>query len=169
MVVISDATLADIPVIIEIAEKSWWKAYSSILHPNQIRYMLDTLYAPEVLRKDMQTGTQKFLLASDASEPRGFAAYGKRYEAVGVYKIHKIYVDPDFQGHGYGKAMIREILNRLALQEAYALELNVNRNNPARHFYEKLGFRIDREEDIPIGPYWMNDYVMRIGWEAPKF
>jgi len=24
-----------------------------------------------------------------------------------------------------------------------------------------MGFTIAYEEDIPIGPYWMNDYVMR--------
>jgi hypothetical protein len=37
----------------------------------------------------------------------------------------------------------------------------VNRYNNAKSFYEKMGFAIVREEDIPIGPYWMNDYVMR--------
>jgi ribosomal protein S18 acetylase RimI-like enzyme len=40
--------------------------------------------------------------------------------------------------------------------------LNVNRYNPAKDFYEKLGFKIILEEDIPIGQYWMNDYVMRL-------
>jgi ribosomal protein S18 acetylase RimI-like enzyme len=40
--------------------------------------------------------------------------------------------------------------------------LNVNRNNEAKEFYKKLGFKIIREEDIPIGQYWMNDYVMRL-------
>jgi ribosomal protein S18 acetylase RimI-like enzyme len=44
----------------------------------------------------------------------------------------------------------------------HVLDLNVNRNNQAKHFYEKIGFNVIREEDIPIGPYWMNDYVMRI-------
>lgn len=162
MILISDATPSDVPTIIDIAERSWWKAYGSILHANQIRYMLDTMYAPHVLTKDMRRGTQLFLLASDESQPRAFAAYGKRYEEVGVYKIYKIYVDPDTQGKGFGAALVREIVKRLALQGVPVLELNVNRHNPARTFYEKLGFRVEREEDTPIGPYWMNDYVMRL-------
>jgi hypothetical protein len=37
----------------------------------------------------------------------------------------------------------------------------VNRNNPALHFYESLGFFMHHPVDIPIGPYWMNDFVMR--------
>ncbi len=42
-----------------------------------------------------------------------------------------------------------------------ALQLNVNRSNKARFFYEKLGFNVVREEDIDIGNnYFMNDFVM---------
>jgi hypothetical protein len=47
-------------------------------------------------------------------------------------------------------------------QNAMALDLNVNRFNPAQHFYKKLGFKIIGEEDVPIGQYFMNDYVMRL-------
>lgn len=45
---------------------------------------------------------------------------------------------------------------------ATVLELNVNRQNKARIFYEKFGFVIVEEKDIPIGNgYFMNDYVMQ--------
>ena len=41
------------------------------------------------------------------------------------------------------------------------MELNVNRNNKALHFYEKMGMRKLREGDFPIGNgYYMNDYIM---------
>jgi ribosomal protein S18 acetylase RimI-like enzyme len=47
-------------------------------------------------------------------------------------------------------------------QGATTLQLNVNRNNPAKIFYEKLGFAVLNEEDIDIGNgYFMNDYVMQ--------
>jgi diamine N-acetyltransferase len=49
------------------------------------------------------------------------------------------------------------------------LDLNVNRHNPAKSFYEKIGFTVLREEDVPIGPYWMNDYVMRFTNEGNTF
>jgi ribosomal protein S18 acetylase RimI-like enzyme len=39
----------------------------------------------------------------------------------------------------------------------------VNRENKAIGFYNKLGFTIIAEEDIPIGNgFFMNDYVMQI-------
>ena len=41
------------------------------------------------------------------------------------------------------------------------MELNVNRHNRALHFYERMGMRVLREGDFPIGDgYYMNDYIM---------
>ena len=41
------------------------------------------------------------------------------------------------------------------------LQLNVNRQNNAKEFYEKMGFAVIGEEDIDIGSgYYMNDYIM---------
>ena len=41
------------------------------------------------------------------------------------------------------------------------MELNVNRNNRALHFYERMGMRKLREGDFPIADgYYMNDYIM---------
>ena len=37
----------------------------------------------------------------------------------------------------------------------------MNKYNKAKTFYESCGYHVHYEEDIPIGPYWMNDYVMR--------
>ena len=158
---ISEATENDIPVIREIADKTWWPAYSSILSAGQIQYMLDTIYAAENMKKDMVSGAQTFLLLRDEGGVRGFASYSIRPEDPAVSKLHKLYVLPTVQAKGYGRALIGEVKRRLLTQNVHKLDLNVNRFNPARHFYEKTGFRVIREEDIPVGPYWMNDYVMR--------
>ena len=43
---------------------------------------------------------------------------------------------------------------------AKILQLNVNRFNKAKDFYLAMGYKIIAEEDIPIGNYFMNDYIM---------
>ena len=44
---------------------------------------------------------------------------------------------------------------------ATSLQLQVNRDNAAKSFYEKLGFVILKEADFDIGNgYFMRDYVM---------
>jgi diamine N-acetyltransferase len=159
---ISQASEKEIPLIIDIAEKTWWPTYSQIISPEQIRYMLDTIYSPDTLKKHIVDGSQTFLILWEAGEPQGFAAFGMRPGDIGVFKVHKLYVLPARHEKGRGKALLDEIKNRLLQQDIHILDVNVNRFNPARIFYEKRGFKLLREEDVPIGPYWMNDYVLRL-------
>jgi GNAT superfamily N-acetyltransferase len=161
MVEIVEAGLPDIPVIAQIAENTWPHAYGSILSPEQLRYMLDAIYSQTILTEVMTEGSQKFLLLKDKDGYQGFASFGPRREDAVVYKLHKLYVLPTCQGKGYGKLLIDEVKKQVEARGSNTLDLNVNRFNPAREFYQKLGFKIIREEDVPIGPFWMNDYVMR--------
>ena len=162
MVKILEATVEEIPVIQEIAEIAWKATYSHILAREQLRFMLDAIYSHQELAKVMTEGSQKFLILEDKEGHQGFASFGARKEEPGVFKLHKIYIMPKNQGKGYGSLLIDEIKRRLTIQGINVLDLNVNRNNEAREFYKKLGFKIIREEDVPIGQYWMNDYVMRL-------
>jgi len=159
---IINASAADIALIQDIAEKTWWPTYSSIVPEAQIRYMLDAIYSTETLLNVIQGSTQHFILIKDEDGVQGFASFGPRSDERGVYKLHKIYVLPDNQGKGYGAQLVAEVKRRLKVQGIHTLDLNVNRFNKARDFYERLGFTVIREEDVPIGPYWMNDYVMRL-------
>lgn len=159
---IRDAALSDASLIRELAEQTWWPTYGPILEKEQLRYMLDVIYTESALQSVMQDGSQHFLILSDENGPQGFASFGKRKQDQRIYKLHKIYILPGNQGKGYGKKLVEEIKQRLSAQGIHTLDLNVNRYNTAKDFYEKLGFMVIREEDVPIGPYWMNDYVMRL-------
>jgi len=162
MVEIIRADNTHIPFIIEIAEITWAATYSTLLTPDAMRYMLDTIYHPDELSRVMDDGSQKFLMLKDKNGYQGFAAYGARKESGTVYKLHKIYVLPDNQGKGYGKLLVDEVKKQVAAQGGTTLDLNVNRQNPAQEFYKRLGFEIIREEDVPVGKYFMIDYVMRL-------
>src|SRR5688572_4273575 len=162
MVKFIDAGMPEIPVIQDIAEKTWWPTYSRILSKEEIRYMIDVLYSKETISETMSNGSQHYVLLTDNSGPQGFASFGRRKENQQVAKLHKIYVLPENQGKGYGRLLIEEIKRRLTKENIRILDLNVNRFNKAKDFYEKMGFSVLREEDVPIGPYWMNDFVMRL-------
>jgi GNAT superfamily N-acetyltransferase len=162
MIKIVDAAESRIPDIQKIAEETWWPTYSHILTTEQLRYMLDHIYSAQSLSKVMTNDAQHFLILEDGKGPQGFASFGPKTEDETVYKLHKIYIRPGNQGKGYGKMLIDEIIRRLKSVNVNALDLNVNRFNKAKTFYEKLGFTVIAEEDVPIGPYFMNDYVMRL-------
>jgi GNAT superfamily N-acetyltransferase len=149
-------------VIAQIAEKTWPHTYGAILAADQLRYMLDVIYSQQALENVMRNGLQKFILLKDKGAFQAFASFGPRIEDPAIFKLHKIYILPKNQGKGYGTLLMNEVKERSKSAGANMLDLNVNRFNPAVHFYMKLGFSILREEDVPIGPYFMNDFVMRL-------
>lgn len=160
MIKLKTATELDIPKIQNLAEEIWWSIYPSILSSLQIRYMLDTLYSKETLQAAMSLGEQNFILLFEDGIERGFASYGEQKENKTICKLHKLYVLPAKHKKGFGRLLIEDIKVRLLHRDIHVMSLNVNRNNPAKVFYEKLGFSVVYEEDIAIGPFWMNDYVM---------
>ena len=155
---IKHGTLADIPTVIGIQEKTWEPTYGEILSPEQIVYMFEKIYSPEALENQMTEGGQHFLLLFDAETAVGFAAVSQ--EEPGYFKLHKIYVLPNMQGTGAGKYLLAEVEQYVKSVGGTTLALNVNRYNKAKSFYEKMNFTVVKEMDIPIGPYLMNDFIM---------
>jgi len=159
--IIRQATLNDVATIIDLAERTWWPSYSPILEKEQISFMLNEIYSIEKITSQIETGAQTYLLLVEDNKPVAFAGYSPRDEDPDIYKLHKLYCLPETQGKGYGKILINEVMNKTVEAGKHTLDLNVNRYNKAKNFYEKMGFVVAYEEDIAIGPYWMNDYVMR--------
>lgn len=155
-----EATPTDIPTIHQLAEAIWEPTYRPILSQEQIDYMFGVIYTYEALEQQMKEG-QRFVLLLDGTEPIGFAAYSMKDAADAVYKLNKIYLLPSRQGEGLGKLLLEAVEERVQKVGARYLDLNVNKYNKAKAFYERSGYQVLLEEDIPIGPYWMNDYVMR--------
>lgn len=148
----------DVSLIHDLACQIWPSAYGHILTQEQIDYMLNKMYNEKTLLEQLQNKID-FVIVYDETQPIGFAAFG--LEKPGTYKLHKIYVLPSLQGKGTGRFLLNEIEKTIVQRGGLSLLLNVNRQNKAKFFYEKLGFTVIKEEDIDIGNgYFMNDYVM---------
>jgi len=156
------AGLDDINTIGFLAQQIWPVTYGEILSSVQLDYMLKLFYNPASLRKQMTEDKHQFVMVEEDDEAIGFASWSPAGEP-GVFKLHKLYVLPGRQGKGLGKTMLHFIFDNVREQGGRILRLNVNRYNKARQFYEKMGFAVVREEDVPIGNnYFMNDYVMEV-------
>lgn len=148
----------DIELIRSLCMDVWPQTYAPILAAGQIQYMLDQMYSAEALNKQLGEG-QEFLIVYNANVAIGFASFSKT--AANIYKLNKIYILESQQGRGIGKLVVDYVINEIIPKGATALQLNVNRFNKAKAFYEKIGFISIRAEDIDIGNgYFMNDYIM---------
>lgn len=160
-VILRLASPQDISLIQQLAQQVWPHTYQHILHPNQIQYMMNMSYSTPAIQDQMNRG-HFFFIVYNGSQAVGFASISA--VAAGHYRLHKIYVLGSEQGKGTGRLVVESLIQYLRNAGGKNLELNVNRHNRARSFYEKMGFVVVREEDINIGEgFYMNDYVMQRG------
>ncbi|SJZ91031.1 GNAT family N-acetyltransferase [Sediminibacterium ginsengisoli] len=155
---IREAGVADIESIRQIAFATWPSAYGNIISQEQISYMMDMMYSPNVLEEQMNKN-HLFYMAELDGQPHGFA--GVSDEGAGIFKLNKLYVMPDTQKTGAGKALLAAAIGYARSKTGNTLILQVNRHNPARGFYEKQGFTVREDVDIHVGNgFYMNDHIM---------
>ncbi|MBC8053558.1 MAG: GNAT family N-acetyltransferase [Sphingobacteriaceae bacterium] len=153
------ATVADIPVIHQLAHLIWPDTYKSILPTGQIDFMLTEMYSLQSLKKQINEGVH-FIIAELEEKPVGFASFSLSEEKSGTFIIHKLYLLTELQGKGIGSELLNFIKEEVILKGGKALTLNVNRNNPAVRFYQKYGFMISDEADLIYHRFVLNDYIM---------
>lgn len=162
MIILRKAKEEDIEIVTKLAEEIWPQTYGDYIEQDQLRYMLDLMYNRGELLGQLKQG-HTFLIASENGKDVGFAGFSVVDTNNGTYKLHKLYVLPEMHGKGVGKILINEVVSLAKHTGGKTLQLNVNRNNNAKDFYLKAGFKIKETVDINIGNgFFMNDYVMEI-------
>ncbi|MCD2422755.1 GNAT family N-acetyltransferase [Niabella pedocola] len=153
------ATHAEVSIIHQLALEIWPKAFEQILNKEQMDYMLQMMYAPAVLEKEMERGVAFYILRHNGTD-MGYTAIEQK--GPGAWKLHKIYLSQKLHGKGIGKFQLKSMEDIVSGYGAQELWLNVNRQNKAVGFYQSQGYEIQKTEDIDIGNgYFMNDYQMR--------
>ena len=150
MLTIRWACEADCALIRRLADEVFPATYRGSITPSQMEYMMEWMYGAEVLAREM-CGEFAWFIASADGEPCGYLSV--QHEAEDLFHLQKIYVLPRFQGIGAGEFLFRHAVEyiRSVHPAPCRMELNVNRNNRALHFYERMGMRKLREGDFPIG------------------
>lgn len=152
----------DLPVVQEIGTITYGPTYSHLLGQEQVDYMLGKFYSQAALLSQFIEG-HIFIIASEGSTDVAFASYSIVDHDNRIFKLHKLYVLPEAHGKGLGKFLINEVIDKTRDAGGKTLQLNVNRYNKAKDFYEKAGFKIKETVDIEIGNgFFMNDYIMEI-------
>ncbi|HZL41736.1 MAG TPA: GNAT family N-acetyltransferase [Verrucomicrobiae bacterium] len=154
------ATEESLDSISQLAGVIWRACYPGILSAEQIDYMLDRMYALNVLRDEITSaGIHYDLLLAD-DELIGFASYG--LAAPATFKLHKLYLHPEYHGRGLGALLLRHCEEQAQGLGARKLVLNVNKNNSkAIATYQRCGFDIAKSVVTDIGGgFVMDDYMM---------
>ncbi|TKC12834.1 GNAT family N-acetyltransferase [Pedobacter polaris] len=162
MILLRKGKEEDMQIVSDLAERIWPATYGEYISEEQIRYMLNLMYNQGELLSQLEKG-YAFLIASEENKDAGFACYSIIDAVNDIYKLHKIYVLPEMHGKGVGKILMNEVVNLAKRNGGKSLELNVNKNNKAKDFYLKAGFKIKESVTLNIGNgFVMDDYVMEL-------
>lgn len=157
---------AELEIISRLAHEIWPIVYSDMISEEQMAYMLNWMYSNESLQTQLQEGHRFFIALDGNKKPVGFCSYATHKHPLSqrtTYKLHKLYVMADLHKKGIGKLLLYHIVSLIDDSKPCSFILNVNKNNPARFFYEHIGFKIIQEVDNEIGNgFFMNDYVMEL-------
>ncbi len=159
------ADRSDIPLIRRMADVIFRLTYADILSPEQMEYMMDWMYSAQSLQEQIEGPGKAFCVAEADGKPAGYVSFefeDNLPDGRKLFHLQKLYVMPAFQRCGLGMKLyshVKECLFQYC-PEGFRIELNVNRNNPAVGFYERVGMVRDRQGDFPIGKgFYMNDYI----------
>ncbi len=151
----------DIPDLVRLARDIWYAHYPSIITVEQIEYMLDQRYRPEIIRSQLASNTAWWdkLLRDGAMV--AFASY-ELSEHADAMKLDKLYVRYDLRGRGYGSLLMQHVEQCARARGRTRLYLQVNKNNAsAIDAYLRNGFAVTEAARFDIGRgFIMDDYVM---------
>lgn len=160
-IILRPATGADAVLIHDAARATWEPTYRGIISQEQIETMFDDLLSIPAIIRQIVDSEGTYVLAMDGELVAGFAYFSVAADDARRYKLHRLYVRPAMQGSGLGKQLLTWVEHCVQTLGAHELLLNVNRYNPAYHFYLRQGYEVIETVDIPYREYWLNDYVMR--------
>ena len=153
----------DIPVIQDLSSRIWREHYPGIITHEQINYMLERMYAADVIRDEIANQGVQYVLVVENSEPIGFIAYVNEPARQAV-KISKLYIFPSRHGKGIGRKALLYVQEDAVRQGTKILYLFVNKNNrKAIAAYERFGFKKAEAVVTDIGGgFVMDDYRMEM-------
>jgi diamine N-acetyltransferase len=157
MICYHTASISDIETIRQLAQRIWREAYSALLSPDQITYMLNWMYSSETIEKELHDGVIWELVLEDET-PIGFIS--TTIEGT-TLKLNKLYIDPLQHGKGIGQLSIEHVKQSAQTLNLKSLYLTVNKGNvKAIRAYEKAGLiRTDSKVFDIGGGYVMDDFI----------
>jgi ribosomal protein S18 acetylase RimI-like enzyme len=164
MVEVRLARPSDAAAIARIDVEAWRAAYAGILPQ---RLLIDM---SERRRRAAWTATlqrEPGLVVVGCDEfggVAGFGSFGRRRDGDPAFagEIFTLYVSPDRQNRGIGRALMHAMFERLLRLQLDSALVWVLRANPSRFFYERLRGSLCGERLLPVGG--IDVEAMSYGW-----
>lgn len=152
MSVVRQARLEDASAIAKIEIETWRATYAGTL-PDRVLLNMSERRQTSSWTSFLRHRPEDVWLAQ---HPQfgvvGFGNCGAQRDNAVDYsgEVYTLYVLPDLQGRGYGRALLSALFQRLETAGHGSALVWVVRGNPARFFYERLGGKQVMHRPIPV-------------------
>ena len=164
------ATVDDAEAIERIRVETWRATYRGLLPDGLIDQLQPNVERRRERLRSLSPSDLNFV-AEDGSVVVGYAFAGPERSHDRDYpgEVYAIYVLPDAQGKGHGRALIRECASELAARGMSAMLIWVLRENQiGRGFYEHLGGTPVREKPLEEFPGAEEHVEIAYGWKDTR-
>lgn len=165
---IRPARPADAAAIAKVHVETWRSSYAGILPDSYLVGLTEERRALHWARLLERIPAGQGVLAAEAPDGRlvGFGSWapGRSQPPIASGEVQTLYLLPDWQGQGLGRALLRGLLAALAAAGHEAAYLWVLADNPTRFFYERLGGRRVAEQREPFAGVELLEYAYR--WDG---
>lgn len=156
---IRQATVDDAEAIANVHVSAWQETYRGII-PDDYLNQLSTEKRTAAWRELLVGGL--VFVAVDAKGLIGFA-HGKQNQSESTEgELSAIYLLRSYQGRGIGRALVNRVVRQLEEHGVTSLIIAVLADNPACHFYERLGGIRVSECVIERGGKELKEYVYQV-------
>ena len=132
----------DLEAVRELLTQTWHATYDAIYGLEKVNDITGEWHSLNALKAQMKRPNSEFLVADDGKRIGGIA-FAAATSDPAIILLHQLYVHPDFQRQGIGKALLDEVGE--SFPEAKTLRLEVEEvNGAAVAFYRANGF-------LPVG------------------
>jgi ribosomal protein S18 acetylase RimI-like enzyme len=167
------AIRADAPQIARVDVDTWRSAYRGILpgpYLDGLSYAGRERLWLHFLSERRARQTHPILVFEDylSGEIAGFSSAGPERRGSARFRgeLYTLYVLERYQGQRLGRRLVQGSAALLAGQGMRSMLVWVLAENPARHFYESLGGRYLKSEEIQIGGVGVEQVAY--GWEDTR-
>jgi GNAT superfamily N-acetyltransferase len=152
VVVVRPARRGEENEVARVHVRSWQAGYHGLLPGSYLDRLRPEDRATRYSFGDTDSDGPYTIVAADDSDIRGFASIGSAPGERGTGELLALYVDPDWWGHGIGRALIREARRLLAEQGCIeAILWLLVGNDRGERFYRADGWSPDgtrRQDEV---------------------
>ncbi|MFD1468029.1 GNAT family N-acetyltransferase [Hymenobacter caeli] len=171
-IALAKANAATAAQLAELGRQTFHDTFAATNTPADMAAYLAANFGPELQLAELQDPANTFLLAHVQGALVGYAKLREPsalglpdgQDPTGRLEIERLYVAEDWLGTGLGAALMRAVLALAEQLHHSAVVLGVwEKNDRARAFYQRFGFRQIGQHPFQLGQDLQTDLIMRKG------